>query len=930
MRLLKSISLQFILVSFFIATCFTASAQTPKPASSGPVQKPASPAPPHGVPIKVAAARADGKLDAFVVTKNGKTITYFKDRAVFSQGNANMTADSSRLYTNENRLEAFGHVVIHQADTVTITGDKLFYDGGTRKAQMFDHCIMTDKQGVLTTDRLNYDLGTKVGTYFDGGKIINKDNILVSRTGYYYENTKICYFKTDVSILTPQTTIKSDTLQYNTNSRIAYFFGPTRIQSRDDFIYCENGQYNTSNDQANFRQHAYYLNGSKKLVGDSLYYDKRSGFGRAVGHVVFTDSTDNGIIRGGIAQYNKVNEQTFVTHKPLFIFLTTATDTIKPAARAVDSTKLSPAAKARKLRERTPTYAEILAGHSEEIPAGQPGANPSHAPIPDLSIKKQQQVTAAPKLLKEKVDSTFLTADTLMTLSLTGEKARPHLAPRVPLKVRNRPFARDSLGKKADELMARIKNAVVEDSLRLKNGLVKPVPDKQKLPASVNKSTGKLTGTTNVSASVKNRGQNKKLPDSGTKKPGIYDSAIVLDKGTISDSVPNNTTKEKQDLQRWTMKPVKRGFFSRLFGKKSVVPKKADTIVKAPVKISIKQLDSLKKQLALLKGNYEIPDLLAYTGRTLKKDLHKPFTFADTTHFRVVFAYHHAKLYKSDFQAGADSLVYTYVDSTIRCFKKPVLWTEGAQMTGDTISIRLKNKKLDSLIIIHSSFIISRVDSLLNKERFNQISGRDMFGKFNNNHLERMRVEGNGKSLYYATDDKKDSISHKTRSTISGLNSEIGSYFLMRFKENKAESFTAVDEPQGHFFPLKKIDPGAERLKGFYWRESERPRSKADLFLKPKPETIKEDSIANKKSATGIIDDDYSENILDIPKPKLKKGVKPGKGSILKPDNRPMSKPSAPDRSDAGPAGNYQFVPPTDSTLSREGVGDTIRQKRSK
>ena len=924
-------------MSSFTTIGVSAFAQTPKTASPQTILKPVQ-ATPHGVPIKVAAARPDGKLDAFVVTRGGKTITYFKDRAVFSQGNANMTADSSRLYTNENRLEAFGHVVIHQADTVTITGDKLFYDGGTRKAQMFDHCVMTDKQGVLTTDRLNYDLGTKVGTYFDGGKIINKDNILVSRTGYYYENTKICYFKTDVSILTPQTTIKSDTLQYNTNTRIAYFFGPTKIQSRDDFIYCENGQYNTANDQANFRQHAYYLNGSKKLVGDSLYYDKRSGFGRAIGHVVFTDSTDNGIIRGGIAQYNKVNEQTYVTHKPLFIFLTTASDTLKKISKSADSLKPLVKGKIKPAKERTPTYAEILAGHSEEIPAGQPGANPSHAPIPDLSIKKNQTIVRVPKVLKERVDSTFLTADTLMTLSLTGEKARPHLAPRIPLKVRNRPFARDSLARLADQLIAKIKTAVIEDSIRLKSASIKPVNDKSAPSpvAGIFKSGKKLTGLTNLTEAQKATTKSKTVIVSPDKNsPVSTNSTLGAD---TSDTTRAANQSEQAIAQKLALKPVRKSFFSRLFGKKQVIAAVIDTPRHIPVKISVRQLDSLKKKLALLKGDFQIPDLLAYTGRALKKDLHKPFTFADTTHFRVVFAYHHAKLFKSDFQAAADSLVYTYVDSTIRCFKKPALWTEGAQMTGDTISIRLKNKKLDSLIIIHSSFIISRVDSLINKERFNQISGRDMFGKFNDNHLERMRVEGNGKSLYYATDDKKDSVTHKIKSTVSGLNSEIGSYFLMRFRENKAESFTAVDEPQGHFFPLKKIDPGSERLKGFYWRESERPRSKADLFLKPKPEVIKEDSIANKKSANGVLDDDYSENILDIPKPKIKKGAKAPKGAIVKPDAGLPKKPdtgllSKPDQGElpiSKNRQNSQFVPPTDSTLSRTGVGDTLRHPGSK
>lgn len=872
---------------------------------------------PHGVPIQVRAARADGKLDAYVVTKNGKTITHLRDRAIFSQGNANMTADSALLYASENRLEAFGHVVIHQADTVTITGDRLIYDGATRKAQMFDHCVMTDKQGVLTTDRLNYDLGTKIGTYYDGGKIVNKDNILVSRTGYYYETTKTCYFKSDVSILTPQTTIKSDTLQYNTISRIAYFFGPTRIQSRDDFIYCENGQYNTASDQASFSKHAYYLNGSKRLVGDSLYYDKKLGYGRAIGHVVSTDSTDNAIIKGGYAQYNKVNEQTFVTRKPLFIFLTTSADTVKPVSKSADSVKAQAVKRDKqgRIREHTPTYAEILAGHTEEIPAGQPGGNPVHSPIPDYSPKKVPMIASAPKVIKERIDSLFLTADTLMTLSLTGEKARPHLAPRVPLKVRNRPFGHDSLGRRADELLAKIKTAVIEDSIRLKNAMP---PVAAGAPGSAgNRAAGNGAG---FQGAIRNIEKNVRTPKS-KRLPG-QTSPVNLPADTLQTPAPIISGDQ-------SLTPVKKGFFSRLFGKKSVAIKQVhtDTTARIPVRITARQLDSLKKQLALLKGDYVIPDLLFYTPFKLKRGLGKPFTFADTTHFRIVFAYHHAKLFKSDFQAAADSLVYTYVDSTIRCFKKPALWTQGTQMTGDTISVRLKNRKLDSLIMIHSSFIISRVDSLQNKDRFNQISGRDMFGKFNNNHLERMRVEGNGKSLYYATDDKKDSISHKVTSTISGLNSEVGSYFLMRFKDNKAESFTAVDEPQGHFYPLKKIDPGIERLKGFYWRESDRPRTKADLFAKPRVEEVKADSLANKKLANGQLAEDQSENILEIPKPKVKKAIKgkPVKGAVLKPETELNLKP-APAKSADGPAPAYQFVPPTDSTLSREGVGDTSRR----
>ncbi len=847
---------------------------------------------PHGLPIQIHPSHSDGKLDAFVVTRNGKSVTYLRGGVTFSQGNANMTSDSAHFYSEQNSLEAFGHVVIHQADTITITGDRLYYDGNTRLAQMFDHCVMTDRQGVLTTDRLNYDLGTKIGTYFNGGRIVNKDNILVSRTGYYYENTKVCYFKSDVSILTPQTTIKSDTLQYNTVSRIAYFFGPTRIQSRDDFIYCENGQYNTSNDQASFRQHAYYLNGSKKLVGDSLYYDKRNGFGRAIGHVISTDSTDNAIIKGGLAQFNKENEETYVTRKPLFILLTTSNDSAKSIKPLVDSSgNAGKRTRNGKLKERTPTYAEILEGKSEETAPGQSGSGPAHAPVPDFSRKKAVLKLKQPVVLKERIDSLFLTADTLKTILLTGERARPHLAPKIPLKVRNRPFAHDSLGRKAEQLLQLIKNAVIEDSIRLKSG---------NQPVVIHR---------NVKSS---------------NVPGMQRQRQAEDSTKIKALIKLNSPVVKKE-----QKP---GFFARLFGRKAKVVARTDTVARVQKKVSARQLDSLKTQLALLRGKFTIPDLLFYTPGRLKMKVGKPFTFADTTHFRVIFAYHHAKLFKSDFQAAADSLVYTYVDSTIRCFKNPALWTQGTQMTGDTIAVRMKDRKIDSLIMTHSSFIISRVDSLQNKGKFNQISGRDMFGKFSNNRLQRMRVEGNGKSLYYATEEKPDTLTRKRISKISGLNSEISSYFLMKFKDNKAEQFTAIDDPQGHFYPVSKIQAGMERLKGFYWRESERPHSKAELFLKPGKAEVYEDSVANKRaSKADSTSDEYSENILEVPKPKLKKALK-GKAArtLLKPDTQLLKQPidQAP-QTDKGQA-PIQFVPPTDSTLSREGVGDTSRRSRAR
>lgn len=60
---------------------------------------------------------------------------------------------------------------------------------------------------------------------------------------------------------------------------------------------------------------------------------------------------------------------------------------------------------------------------------------------------------------------------------------------------------------------------------------------------------------------------------------------------------------------------------------------------------------------------------------------------------RILYAYRNVRIFKSDLQAVADSLVYTYADSTMRCYKSPAVWTQGSQMTANQIDIELKIRR---------------------------------------------------------------------------------------------------------------------------------------------------------------------------------------------------------------------------------------------
>ncbi len=813
---------------------------------------------PKGDPINCQADIAN------FISIHGKTVGHFRSNGHpcrFYQGNANMTSDSALYFQDENRLNAFGHVVIHQADTVTITGDSLHYDGNTRLAQLYYNITMTDPKGVLTTDHLNYDLNTKVGTYFDGGKIHNKDNILISRTGYYYENTKDAYFKNNVTILTPETTIKSDTMHYNTITRISYFFGPTRITGKDDFIYCENGEYHTITDQAKFSKNAYYLTGSKKLVGDSLYYNKREGYGRAVRHVVFTDSVEKTVLYGGLAVYNKSTQITYATIDPLFIMPTHSTDTINSYTDTLKHFKLD---------VTKPIYTQLPPLNPKvknNLPQGKIVLDTLIALDVFKKNGKKSKEKAYQRFIRtveDKIDSVYLTGDTLKTVIVTGNAAKPNFS---KVKLNLVKTSSDSLEKRAGRLMAQIKQEVKLDSLKKLPGyrsnlIISPIVVENSnkeidVNTITNKKVKKLIAKKNELINLQN------VP----KKDTLSTGNVKIRNKIIADSISTHRSRDSVASK----KKVHIGFFARLFGGKNRQKAPPDSnLIKKHI---LDSLSHIKKP--------HIPDLLdglpydSCYGYTYIFPVKKYIAIKDTAHFRMLFAYHHAKMFKSDLQSAADSMIYTYYDSTIRSYTHPVIWSQGSQMSSDSLTLKFKNQKLDSLLMIHSSFIISKLDTVIKLEKFDQISGRNMFGKFINNNLKTLFVDGNAKSLYYATDDKKDSLG-RIHSKLIGMNSTIASYFTIRFSDNHPRKIVAEDKPDSHFYPLKKLSPGKERLSGFFWRESQRPKSKTDIFRQATAAEIAVDTAINNKTPKVDSLDDSSPNILEVPrakpKPKLKKG----------------------------------------------------------
>ncbi|MFZ5941616.1 MAG: OstA-like protein [Bacteroidota bacterium] len=230
-----------------------------------------------------------------------------------------MYCDSAYFYPASYSVEAYSRVRIEQGDTLFLYGDRLNYNGNTRFARIRDHVKLIDKETVLTTTYIDYDRDKDMAYYLGGGEITNGDNTLTSLKGTYYTKDKVFYFKDSVVIVNPDYHIYSDTLRYDTDTEIAYFYGPTEIIGEDNYIYCEGGWYDTRNDVSLVNRRALLKTDERILKGDSLYYERDKGYGRARHHVELTDTVQQVILRGNFGEYFEESEYAMLTDSALMI-----------------------------------------------------------------------------------------------------------------------------------------------------------------------------------------------------------------------------------------------------------------------------------------------------------------------------------------------------------------------------------------------------------------------------------------------------------------------------------------------------------------------------------------------------------------------------------------------------------------------------------
>lgn len=432
-----------------------------------------------------------------------------------------LSCDSAYLFDDINFVEAYQNVNINHNDSVTFYGDVLKYDGNKKIARLEKNVKMVDATSTLKTNELEFDLANNKASYFSGGVLNSGQNELKSQYGYYYTSTKELFFKKSVQLLSPDFALTSDTLKYQSNTHVVTFYSNTKIVSEDDTIYCQSGSYHTEKQTGVFYKRAKIRSAENTLIADTIIYDRKVKYAKALGSLVIIDSINKTVILGNRAELFGKEGRSYITSNPLVISI------------------------------------------------------------------------------------------------------------------------------------------VDEDSMMI-----------------------------------------------------------------------------------W-----------------------ADTI---------------------------------YTYQKIKKQ-----------NKDIIKAYRNVKIYKSDMQVVCDSLVYIKSDSLMILYHQPVLWSEGNQVTGDTILFYLNNRKLDSMDIKNNSFVISKETN----GHFNQVKGRNMTALFTNGKISFIKVYGNGQSIYYAKED----------SAYLGVNVIDCSEMTFSFELGKIKNAKFITQPDATFYPVNELTPEELRLKGFVWRSKGRP-----------------------------------------------------------------------------------------------------------
>ncbi len=158
------------------------------------------------------------------------------------------------------------------------------------------------------------------------------------------------------------------------------------------------------------------------------------------------------------------------------------------------------------------------------------------------------------------------------------------------------------------------------------------------------------------------------------------------------------------------------------------------------------------------------------------------------------------KINRNLFSSVNSKTVFYQNDDTIEIIKQeddlmpPVLWNENTQLVGDSVFIKIKEKKLDQIQLKNNSSIISGHKDL--DYRYDQISGKNINIFFKDDEIKQTEVFGNVLSIYYVFDEGKP----------NGLIKSSSESAKIFFNNKEVNDVKLYGKPQSDYYPENQIE----------------------------------------------------------------------------------------------------------------------------
>ncbi len=157
------------------------------------------------------------------------------------------------------------------------------------------------------------------------------------------------------------------------------------------------------------------------------------------------------------------------------------------------------------------------------------------------------------------------------------------------------------------------------------------------------------------------------------------------------------------------------------------------------------------------------------------------------------------KILRGGFASVNDFTLYLRSDEKLITKKmseeseQPVLWHENSQLTGDSVAIYIKDKKINRLDVVENAFMLSQNPDYT--DRFDQTSSDTIKLFFADSKIRKAEFLGDVRSIYYLYED----------STANGLTKSSAMSATILFEDNQVSEVKLYGKPTSEYHPENQV-----------------------------------------------------------------------------------------------------------------------------